>query len=143
MWSASATMPTTDRAATRIVLLCVSPLAATRHVMAAVAASVAAGNRTLVSFPAGVSPRTRVAVRGFAGRTGGHAVAVVTGADLAGDPDAELAHLVSVDSAEVSSGHDAVRHDHVGAAARRDALASLFSDSFPTAEWTARAGSRR
>lgn len=130
------------RSTLRVVLLCVSPIAPTRRVVAAVAASVAAGNRTLVSFPAGATRRTRTAVRLLSDRLGRDRLVVVTGAELATDPDAELAHLVSVDGSSVAAaGGTSV--PHAGGSAAQSALASLFSDPFPVDEWTARAGSRR
>ncbi|PSL37149.1 hypothetical protein CLV49_0755 [Labedella gwakjiensis] len=130
------------RPSRRVVLLCVSPIAPTGRVVAAAVTSVAAGNRTLVSFPAGATRRTRTAVRLLSDRVGRERLVVVTGADLAADPDAELAHLVSVDGSTVTAaGESSV--PHTGGAAARGALVSLFSDPFPVEEWTARASTRR
>jgi len=130
------------RLSLRVVLLCVSPIAPTRRVVAAAAASVVAGNRTLVSFPAGATRRTRTAVRLLSDRLGRDRLVVVTGADLAADPDAELAHLVSIDGSSIAAAGEA-SVPHAAGSAVQVALASLFSDPFPVDEWTARVGARR
>jgi hypothetical protein len=134
----SPTVSPIGRPALGVVVLCVSPLAATRRVVEAVGASVAAGNRTLVSFPAGATRRTRAEVGRFVTLLGRDRVSIVTGAGLAEDPDAELAHLVSVEATAVGmTGGPSVPHGQQASAARRAALADLFSDPFPVEEWTA------
>jgi hypothetical protein len=132
------------------VVLSVSPLASAAVVIGAVTASLVAGNRTLVSFPGGTAERTRAALLELGRRVGNGRVALVTGADLARDRDAELGWLVSVGAEWTRlDGDTAVRHAAPacgGAAAcaspeDREALVALFSSDFPLAEWDARIAS--
>jgi hypothetical protein len=124
-----------------VVVLCVSPLAPARHVLEAATASLLAGNRTLVSFPAGVTHRTHTTVATLAARVGTDRLAIVTGRDLADDLDAELGHLVSVDASTTArAGITPVRHESGHPAERRRALTTMFSDTFPLAEWSSRVG---
>ncbi|RUR03265.1 hypothetical protein [Labedella endophytica] len=97
-----------------------------------------------MSFPVGAAPLTRTAVRLLVDRFGTERISIVTGAALAGDPDAELGHLVSVDGVAVGiPDGDSLPHGSGDSAFRRLALAALLTDAFPLAEWSRRLAAAR
>jgi opacity protein-like surface antigen len=106
------------------VILAMSPLAAADVAMAAVTASLAAGNRTIVTFPAGADTRVQHAIGSLADRLGGRVLSLATGAVLAADPDVDLGHVVSVGATPRQ---------------RRELLRCLTTD-FPVDEWNERVG---
>lgn len=107
-----------------LVILAVSPLAAADVARAAVIASLAAGNRTIVTFPAGADACVRHTLGALADRVGGRALSLATSAALATDPDVDLGHIYSI-----------------GASRRqRSELLHDFTTDFPVDEWNERVG---
>jgi hypothetical protein len=131
--------PRAGRAPLGLVILCISPLATEADVLLTVGASLSAGNRTLVTYPAGATARVRRTVAGFARRMGDEHVSVVTTAGLLREPGAELGHLVSVNSSSVRrEGSEFVVDAPCTTARSREALSRLFTTDFPVAEWNRR-----
>lgn len=135
---------TTSPSATRFprgtVILCVSPLASIRDTTAALVASLAAGNRTVVTFPVGAPGHIVTRLRALS-RLVGRRLRVAGAAGLAALPDPHLAHLVSVTATETSlDGSARVPHGERDSPVRRVALAALLTTDFSVSEWDDRVG---
>ncbi len=124
-----------------LVVVSVSPFVGRDDALAVVAASVVAGNRTIVVFPAGTAVGVRSSIAGLSRVVGAERVRLSTADALARDADVDLAHLLWVtDAATTLEGvrsldRQAGAHDD-----RRVALAKLLTTDFSVVEWNDRVG---